>query len=624
MVSNISGMMNSRFRLTGMASGLDTDSMIAQLMKVERSKVDKVKQDKQLLEWKREDYRSITGIVKSFKDSFIDVLSTKDMRSRNSYNSYKVTTSDSAAVTATANADAIAAAHSITVNQLAKAASTVGTGTVSAALQSSSEVTNLDFTGGKDFNFSLNGVTKNIKVTGSFTSDGLKTYLQTQLDNAFGSGKISVGNSSGQISFSSADSKIALTSGTTDALAQLNIASGSTNRLNMYSKLSETNMSSAPAGTVAFKINGVGFEFDSTKKTMRDVINEVNSSAAGVTLSYSEATDKFTISSKVKGAGEAIKIEELEGGFFGDGGKLGINSLTIDNGQDAVFELDGTTMTRNSNSFVIDGVSYSLQKENVTVSVNVEQNVDEVFNNIKNFVDKYNELIEKINTEIREERDSDYMPLTDDQKEAMSEKEIEKWEEKAKAGMLRNDSILSGMLNEMRNAIYNSIEGIEGGVYSIGIKTGTYTQKGKLIIDEAKLKDAIKNTPDLVESIFSKESDIKYSVNMSSDDRQARYNENGIVQRLHDIIQKNITTIPNTEGSRGLLVDRAGSTGDYFDTTSYISSQINQKDDLIDMLTEKLYDKEDQYYAKFAAMEKALSQMNSQSSWLSQQFSSGQ
>lgn len=624
MVSNISGMMNSRFRLTGMASGLDTDSMIAQLMKVERSKVDKVKQDKQLLEWKREDYRSITGIVKSFKDSFIDVLSTKDMRSRNSYNSYKVTTSDSAAVTATANADAIAAAHSITVNQLAKAASTVGTGTVSAALQSSSEVTNLDFTGGKDFNFSLNGVTKNIKVTGSFTSDGLKTYLQTQLDNAFGSGKISVGNSSGQISFSSADSKIALTSGTTDALAQLNIASGSTNRLNMYSKLSETNMSSAPTGTVAFKINGVGFEFDSTKKTMRDVINEVNSSAAGVTLSYSEATDKFTISSKVKGAGEAIKIEELEGGFFGDGGKLGINSLTIDNGQDAVFELDGTTMTRNSNSFVIDGVSYSLQKENVTVSVNVEQNVDEVFNNIKNFVDKYNELIEKINTEIREERDSDYMPLTDDQKEAMSEKEIEKWEEKAKAGMLRNDSILSGMLNEMRNAIYNSIEGIEGGVYSIGIKTGTYTQKGKLIIDEAKLKDAIKNTPDLVESIFSKESDIKYSVNMSSDDRQARYNENGIVQRLHDIIQKNITTIPNTEGSRGLLVDRAGSTGDYFDTTSYISSQINQKDDLIDMLTEKLYDKEDQYYAKFAAMEKALSQMNSQSSWLSQQFSSGQ
>jgi flagellar hook-associated protein 2 len=392
----------------------------------------------------------------------------------------------------------------------------------------------------------------------------------------------------------------------------------------MYSKLSETNMASAPTGIVAFKINGVGFEFDSTKKTMRDVINEVNSSAAGVTLSYSEATDKFTISSKVKGAGEAIRIEEMTGGFFGDGGKLGINSLTIDNGQDAVFELDRTAMTRNSNSFVIDGVSYSLMKENVTVSVNVEQNVDEVFNNIKNFVDKYNELIEKINTEIREERDSDYIPLTDEQKEAMSEKEVEKWEEKAKAGTLRNDSILTGMLNEMRNAIYNSIDGIDGGVYSIGIKTGTYTQKGKLVIDETKLKDAIKNTPDLVESIFSKESDINYSVNMSSEDRQTRYKENGIVQRLHDIIQKNITTVPNTEGSRVLLVERAGSTGDYFDTTSYISSQINQKDDLIDLLTEKLYDKEDQYYAKFAAMEKALSQMNSQSSWLSQQFSSGQ
>lgn len=627
MTNSISSMLNNRFRLTGMASGLDTDSMVEQLMRVERYKVDKVKQDKQVLEWKRDDYRGTIDLLNSFKNTFMDVLSSKDMRSSGSYKAFTVSSSDSAAVTAKANADAVAAAHSITVSQLAKAASAVGTSTVSSPLQSSAAVTNLDFTDGKDFNIRLNGITKNITVTGNFGSvDSLKEYIQTQVDSAFGSGKITVGNSSGQLTFSSVDSKIVLTSGTTetDALGQLNIVSGSTNRLNLSAKLSNINIPAAPTGVVAFKINGVSFEFDSTVKTMNDLISEVNSSTAGVTLSYSEATDKFTLTSKVKGAGDAIKIEEISGGFFGAGGKLGISNLTINNGQDAIFELDGTTITRNDNNFVLDGVSYSLLKENATVDISVEQDIDTVFNNIKNFVDKYNELIAKINTELSEERYRDYLPLTDEQKEAMSEADITKWEEKAKSGMLRNDSLLSGMLTEMRNAIYGSIEGIDGGVYSIGIKTGTYTQQGKLIIDDAKLKEAIKNTPDLVASIFSKESDIGYSVNLSSEDRITRYKQNGIVQRLHDIIQANTTTIPNSDGKRGSLVDKAGMSGDYFDISSYISSQINNKAQLIDTLTDKLYAKEEQYYQKFAAMEKALSQMNSQSSWIAQQFGGGQ
>lgn len=625
MASNISSILNSRLRLTGMASGLDTDSIVKQLMQVERAKVDKVKQDRQLLEWKRDDYRSITNLLASFKNTFMDVLSSKDMRSSSSYKAFTVSSSDSSAVTAKANANAVASTHSITVTQLAKAASAVGTNTVSSALQSSDTVDNLDFTGGKDFNLNLNGVTRKITITGNFLdADALASHIQEQADKAFGSGKVTVENSNGQISFNSKDSKITLTSGTEDALAQLNIASGSTNRLNLSAKLSNTNMKDAPTGIVAFKINGVSFEFDSTKKTMNDVISEVNSSAAGVTLSYSEATDKFTLTSKIKGAGDAITIEEVSGGFFGSDSKLGINSLTINNGQDAVFTLDGTTMTRNDNNFVLDGVSYSLMKENVTVSVNVEQDIDTVFNNIKNFVDKYNELIDKINAELSEERYSDYSPLTDDQKEAMSESDIARWEEKAKSGMLRNDSLLRNMLTEMRNAIYGAIEGIDGGVYSIGIKTGNYTQRGKLNIDEAKLREAIKNTPDLVAGIFGKESEISYSVNLSSEDKSTRYKQNGIVQRLHDIIQANITTVPNTNGQKGALVEKAGMVGDSLDISSYISSQIKYKNELISTLTDKLNDKEDQYYAKFSAMEKALAQMNNQSSWLLQQFGGGQ
>jgi flagellar hook-associated protein 2 len=609
-----------------MASGIDTESMIKQLMKAEQYKVDKVKKEKQLLEWKRSDYRNVTNILKGFSDSYMDILSASNMRSNNSYKAFSVTSSNSTAATATANADAVAGTHVITVNNLAEAAYAVGTTTSSAALKSTSpiSVTGLD---GKDFNIQLNGITKNIKITGSFAdADQLKSYLQTEIDKAFGAGKVTVGAGTGadvgKLTFSSADSKIILTSGTAtaDALTQLNIVSGSTNRLNLSSKLNAINMPTPTTGIVEFEINGVNFKFDSTLKSMKDVISEVNSSAAGVTLSYSEATDKFTLTSKVKGAGEAIVINEVSGGFFGASSKLGIKVASVSNGQDAEIIYDGTTITRNDNNFILDGVKYNLLAEGATTSITLDQDVDKVFNNILSFVDKYNELVGKITTELGEERDRDYQPLTDEEKESMSEADIKKWEEKASSGMLRNDSLLSGVLNEMRNAIYGAIDGVSGGVYSIGIKTGDYTQKGKLIIDEAKLKDAIKNKPDLVANIFNKESDIKYSINLDTADKNTRYKENGLVNRLYDIIQKNITTTRNSKGQKGLLVERAGYSEDYIDINSYISKQIKDKETQIDTLVDKLFDKEDRYYKKFAAMEKAMSQMNSQSSWIAQQF----
>lgn len=639
MANNITNALNSRIRLSGMSSGLDTDTMVKQMMKAEQFKVDKVKQEKQLLQWKREDYRNMTNLLKEFNNSYMDVLSSRNMRSPNSYKAFSVTSSNSTGVTATANSDAVAGTHEITVTQLAKAAYAVGTNTVSAALQGVAiDPTTLSSITGKDFNIQLNGITKNIKLTGDYTNSAidpaaalatLKNELDTKIAAAFGSGKITVAIDGNNLSFSSADSKIALTSGTAgaDALAQLNIISGSTNRLNLSAKLSTT---------TEFKINGISFTADTTK-SMKDVISEVNSSTAGVILSYSEATDKFTLTSKVKGAGDAIVIEQKVGSNYVDGiSFLGISKNDINLGQDAKLIYDDTEITRNDNNFILDGIKFNLlavselvDKANpalglVKTSITLDQDVDKVFNNILSFVDKYNELVGKISAELGEVRDRDYLPLTDEEKSSMSEADIKTWEGKARGGIIRNDSLLNGVLNEMRNAIYGSIDGVSGGIYSIGIKTGDYTQKGKLIIDEAKLKDAIKNKPDLVASIFNKESDINYSVNLDSTDKNTRYKENGIVNRLYDIIQKNITTIRNDKGQKGLLIEKAGFSEDYIDISSYISKQIKDKEEQIVTLTERLYDKEDRYYRKFAALEKAMSQMSSQSAWVAQQFGGGQ
>ena len=121
-----------------------------------------------------------------------------------------------------------------------------------------------------------------------------------------------------------------------------------------------------------------------------------------------------------------------------------------------------------------------------------------------------------------------------------------------------------------------------------------------------------------------KESTIKYSRDLDDTDRATRSSESGIVNRLFDIIESNISIIPNASGAKGALIEKAGYSTDSLDISSLIGSQILNKIQLIDTLSDKLLTKENQYYKKFAAMEKAMSSMNSQSAWLAQQFGGGQ
>jgi flagellar hook-associated protein 2 len=140
-----------------------------------------------------------------------------------------------------------------------------------------------------------------------------------------------------------------------------------------------------------------------------------------------------------------------------------------------------------------------LLKENAdTQTVSLTQDVDSVYDNISKFIAKYNEIIDTINNKLSEKYDRNYLPLTDEQKEAMNEDDIKKWEEKAKTGLLRNDSILQNIVYRMRSAVYDSVAGISTALSEIGITTDTYVTKGKLIIDETKLKEAIRNNPDNV------------------------------------------------------------------------------------------------------------------------------
>ncbi|HYF84371.1 MAG TPA: flagellar filament capping protein FliD [Clostridia bacterium] len=831
MATNISGALSTTLRLSGLSSGIDTDSVIKQLMRIESMRVDKVKQDKQLLEWKRDDYRSITNLLRGFKDEYFDYLKpATNLRSAASLSAFKVTYGGAdtySAFTATPGAGTVPGTYTISnvkVAETAKVSSSIAvTGGITGSVISTTinNISALNDNNKVYVNF--NGTSKEITIDDGLSGiDAVVTNLNTKLEAAFGTGKITVGkdlvdgnkltfatSSTNTLSISTSyntglsdmlgkaitsnyvinnqnnkftlsynngtaatitvdpgtyadadalakkiQEKIDATAGLSGNIRVLNqnnyivlkpieapavtsgnllgadisngelvdsnnktidVTIGGTNhqqivlteknyatrndllkevqsKLNtafgankvmvsmdevtkelrfeeissadtiksdraengglaalglkgvnasnkLDTSLTLTDLASrlgrvlTPADgdgdnyNIEFTINGKLFQFKSSQ-TLSEIISTVNGDAdANVKMTYDQLNDKLVVESKGSGAAAKVNISDVAG----NGNlmyALGLHGLSDIGADSSIDYKDGTTtqtITRSSNDFTVNGIAFSLKATSAAaVEMKVSGDTSKSLDLIKNFVGKYNEIVDKLNAEMSEVRERDYLPLTDEQRDAMSDSEIEKWEEKARSGMLSNDSLLRGFLSEMRNSLYKEIKDAGGSLYSIGITTGTWDQKGKLVINETRLKDALTNNPELVSNIFTKESTTAYSPDMDAASRTKRNEENGIANRINDILQDYITTSRNSENQKGLLLERAGIKGDGSDYQNMLTKQIMSKEDTIATLLDRLTDKENQYYKRFTAMEKALSQMNSQSAWLSQQFGGGQ
>jgi flagellar hook-associated protein 2 len=144
--------------------------------------------------------------------------------------------------------------------------------------------------------------------------------------------------------------------------------------------------------------------------------------------------------------------------------------------------------------------------------------------------------------------------------------------------------------------------------------------KGKLYVDEEKLKSALSENPTEVFSLFTKQSSVLYNTAVTDGAaRTQRFKESGLIYRIYDVIQDNIRTI-TIGGHRGALLERAGMSGDrsFFNNTLY--NQISAYDDRIAELSDELIIKENNYYRQFSQLETLISNMNNQSAWLAQQF----
>jgi len=391
------------------------------------------------------------------------------------------------------------------------------------------------------------------------------------------------------------------------------------------------------------KINDVDIKV-TDEDTVSSLMTKINNSEAGVTLAYNSASDRFTFSSKLEG--EANKIKSMDAFAVELLGRLGIGvgDSTHSEAKNFVAIINGEEFVRQTNTFTHEGMTYTFNKEfNATIDtvtgkavagpedplkIEVSKNTNDIVANIKNFIDEYNALVTHLNDLLNGKRDRDYPPLTDDERKAMKDEEIKLYEEKAKSGLMANDTQLRKVLSDMRSAIYQKVEGVNLTMTDIGITTTpNYKDGGLLVINEDKLKAALENNYDGVVALFSK-SPATPAFDKSKDDISQksaidakRYSEGGIAQRLNDILISAAGT--STTGDKGYLVQKAGVANDRTQFDNQMTKQLNDYDKKIDQLLERWYRQENAYYAMFARMETAMSKLQAQQNSLAQIMAQG-
>ncbi len=659
----------SNIRMFGMASGLDTESIVSQLMSAERLGANKIKQNLQLTEWRVEAYRGVTTKVNDFAKKYMDILNgSTNMMSMANYKKFTITSKnldgkESTAFKIKSNNTTLTGEHKIEISSVAKATTITSTGNVMNSIKGINAITDFNMDG-KSIAVKLDGSTRSIQLSDyrvmEVDDEGIETEtvdkaasMQKMLDDinlklksAYGDSldsginKVNVteiqdadGNGTGVIKFDigRGSNNLSITGNTGNLAIPTNAG---VNKLSTSMTLSEASSkfntplvfggSDGIQDKVAFKINGQTFEFDKSDSidTMMKKINL--DTKANVTLNYDSFTDKFTLSTNDKGIGTKIELEDTKGNFLSS--ILGVGAGTFQNGADTIAKVDGIDIIRSDTSFEVFGMTIeALETTTGPNTIKLEHDTEAVFTLIKDFINDYNTMIGDIDRLVNEKYDRNFLPLTDEQKEAMTTDQISLWETKAKTGLLRRDPILETMLNNLRGTLSQSVEGVGKSLASIGISTGDYKNKGKINLDadaETKLREAIAKDPDSVMNLFAKKSET-YSVssrNYTAAQRAVKNREQGLIYKIYDVLQDNVSTFRDLNNKKGALLEKAGMPGDASEAENLLFKQLERYDIDLANFERRLSMKEESYYKKFSALESAMQKMNNQSAWLSSQI----
>ncbi|MGE4317951.1 MAG: flagellar filament capping protein FliD [Deferribacterales bacterium] len=403
-------------------------------------------------------------------------------------------------------------------------------------------------------------------------------------------------------------------------------------------KLSNSGLTTYPS-TGTFTINGVSIYVDPTVDTMEDLIEKVNNSGAGVTMTYDSTSDKISLKSD--------GIEPITVGSSTDTSNiLEAFHLTKDStvettigteGQRAIFQVNGDTYIRDTNEVddVLAGVTITLNAaSDETTTIKVTTDTSKAVDALATFIMHYNELMEKLNVPDKEDKEDDYTDyLTSSDKESMSDDDIAKYQEYYELyneyDIIRRSSELRNMRTTMRTAVFAERSGINGSVNDmsdLGIEvagagdldTENYGYLVSLSTDHDTLVAALEDNDTLMTMLTENPKDVyKFFSNLSdldTDDAETDAEaaamekqieaEAGWARYFDDYVLERYTAY------NGFIGSKIGSTGTIQRELDKLESRISTQEDRVETELER-------YWAKFSAMEQAIAEAQSQGNALS-------
>lgn len=502
-------------RITGLNSGLDTESIITALTQRHQDKVDKYTGDQKKLTWKQDKWKELNKKVTKFYNGALT-----NMRFSSAYTKKTTTASNSSAVSVVTGNGAMVAEQTLDITSVAKSA---------------------------------------------FLTGNKVTYK---------------GEDNKEVSASSS------------------------------TKMSELGLGS---GTLAFKIGdsdtdliSVSVDADDSIGTVLSKLKSTASTETGTKLNfnYDDNNGRFYVSAQK--TGEDYNFEAVSGSIAD---KLGFTNANYSEGKSAAITLNGVDYTSDTNTFEINGLTITANELASGITLSTKQDNSGIYDNIKNMLKEYNELMKEFATLYNADPARKYSMLTDDQKDSMSDKEVEEWENKIKEGLLSHDETIGN--------IRSGIKGIIGSTYNVTMKDGTTSAlslayfgiaTGSYFSTEENERDALHIDGDSDDSLTSGNTD-KLSALISTDP---------------DAVQSFFTQFANSLYNK--ISDLMKSTSYSSSFTIYedklMASQYSAYNTKISDAQKALEAAQDKYYSKFAAMEKALSKINSNSSSLSGYFGS--
>lgn len=648
-------------RMTGLISGMDTESMVKELVKANSTKVDNVKKEKQKLEWKKEAWQDLNTKIYNFYKTQLSAV-----KSNGTFKTKKATVNDSTKLSVDASSSATNGTHKISVKQIASSAYMTGanikaTGNSYTRYLNAGASTNFaDMTDADGNSLNLTGQTISIKrgndiypelnfELGGTGDNGVaninelnKKLSETEgykdLKASFVDGKLTFTNStlktaedgtktgdiftvessalglSGEVGFES-DKDAGKTNTLTGTVGMSYKNVFSSNDINKGTKLSDIGIS---VGTT-FSINGRDFVVDagSTIDSLTTAFSKM-----GVSANFDEKQGRFYINASGTGSDKDFTVTSSDSNALDILG-LGSSATKID-AQDAIIDYNGVEYRNSSNTFSINGLNITAKAvtgeyDPVTgkmtndnpINVEVAADVDGAYNQVKEFVKAYNALIDEMYSLYDEEK-TDYEPLTDEERSQLSDTQIEQWEKKAKQGLLRRDQTINSLLSSMRTTLNKGVTvTMDDGstkqftLASLGIVTGDYSEHGKLHIlgDE---DDPAYSTED-----NKLKAALRDNPNVVAQAFAGSTGNKGIALQMYDDLTKAMRRV---EGSSSSLTF-------YNDVT--MKNEIDDYDDEIEKWKEKLQKMEDKYYDQFAAMESAMAKLQTQQSYLSSLLGGG-